>query len=82
MLLQLQQDAVAPGWCIDADEDHAPGEGEDGLCVLPRQPWPKPELMFPRPPVCIRMIINYLRNVINSFLSSVGNKSFSVISRD
>jgi hypothetical protein len=38
--------------------------------------------MFPRPPVCIRMIINYLRNVINSFLSSVGNKSFSVISRD
>lgn len=69
MLLQLQQDAVAPGWCIDADEDHAPGEGEDGLYVLPRQPWPKPELMFQRPPVYTHD--NYLQNAINSFLSSV-----------
>jgi len=38
MLPQLQPCAVAPGWGIDADEDYAPGEGEDGLYALPRQP--------------------------------------------
>uniref|UniRef100_A0A0A9GFD8 Uncharacterized protein n=1 Tax=Arundo donax TaxID=35708 RepID=A0A0A9GFD8_ARUDO len=37
MLPQPRSCAVAPDWCIDA-EDHAPGECYDAPHALPRQP--------------------------------------------